>query len=35
MFLAPLAISSTAMAIVISPLNGLMDEQVRLYMTLC
>ena len=28
MFLLPLAISSTAMAIIISPLNGLMDEQV-------
>lgn len=28
MFLAPLAISDIAMAVVISPLNGLMDEQV-------
>ena len=28
MLLAPLAISDIAMAVVISPLNGLMDEQV-------
>ena len=28
MFLAPLAISDIAMAVIISPLNGLMDEQV-------
>ena len=29
MFLVPLAVSDSAMAIIISPLNGLMDEQVR------
>jgi len=29
MFLAPLASSSSAIAVVISPLIGLMDEQVR------
>ena len=28
MFLVPLAVSDSAMAIIISPLNGLMDEQV-------
>ena len=28
MFLAPLAVSESAMAVIISPLNGLMDEQV-------
>ena len=28
MFLVPLAVSDTAMAVIISPLNGLMDEQV-------
>ena len=27
-FLTPLAVSDTAMGIVISPLNGLMDQQV-------
>ncbi len=30
MFLVPLSISDTAMGVVVSPLNGLMDEQVRL-----
>ena len=37
-FLAPLAVSNTAMAVVISPLVGLMDQQVslsRLIGTLC
>lgn len=34
MFLAPLAASDTAMAVIVSPLNGLMDEQVR-RSTLC
>ena len=29
MFLAPLAASNTAMAVIVSPLNGLMDEQVN------
>ena len=29
MFLPPLAVSSTAMAVVISPLIGLLDQQVR------
>ena len=29
MFLAPLASSDSAMAVIVSPLNGLMDEQVR------
>ena len=28
-FLAPLAASNTAMVVIVSPLNGLMDEQVR------
>ncbi len=28
MFLVPLAISDSAMAMIVSPLNGLMDEQV-------
>ena len=28
MFLAPLASSDSAMAVIVSPLNGLMDEQV-------
>ena len=28
MFLVPFAVSDTAMAVIISPLNGLMDEQV-------
>ena len=30
MFLAPLASSGSAMAVIVSPLNGLMDEQVSL-----
>ena len=30
MFLAPLAASNTAMAVIVSPLNGLMDEHVKL-----
>ena len=29
MFLAPLAISESAVGVVISPLNGLMEQQVR------
>lgn len=31
MFLAPLASSGCAMAVIVSPLNGLMDEQVSLF----
>ena len=34
MFLAPLAISDSAMAVIVSLLNGLMDEQVSLYIRL-
>ena len=29
MFLAPLAVSECAMGVIISPLNGLMDQQVH------
>ena len=29
MFLAPLSISELAMGVIISPLNGLMDQQVH------
>ena len=30
MFLAPLSVSEHAMGVIISPLNGLMDQQVQL-----
>ena len=30
MFLAPLSVSERAMGVIISPLNGLMDQQVQL-----
>ena len=34
MFLVPLAVSDSGMGVVISPLNALMDQQVRIYRVL-